>query len=215
MPPGSQAHKREETRASRVQIERRLQVLSRRSVQIELTSGALISKRRTRPGNARTARPLQARKSLPLLAPNRQQVDWIPPDEYRINAKDSRKASVRRKPVCELQTCCPWRRSAPIRSDPRELRQSSGQSKGRGPLRHLARCGRHRRGKIVRKPGRGSRLAVGAIADRVVAIDGQPAVRSMMTLTLSCDHRVVDGARGAQFLNDLAKAIAEPQKHLR
>jgi len=37
----------------------------------------------------------------------------------------------------------------------------------------------------------------------------------MMTLTLSCDHRVVDGARGAQFLNDLAKAIAEPQKHLR
>ncbi len=58
-------------------------------------------------------------------------------------------------------------------------------------------------------------LAVGAITDRVVAINGQPAVRSMITLTLSCDHRVVDGARGAQFLNDLAKAIAEPQQHLR
>jgi pyruvate dehydrogenase E2 component (dihydrolipoamide acetyltransferase) len=58
-------------------------------------------------------------------------------------------------------------------------------------------------------------LAVGAISDRVVAINGQPVVRGMMTLTLSCDHRVVDGARGAQFLNDLAQAIAEPQKYLR
>ena len=58
-------------------------------------------------------------------------------------------------------------------------------------------------------------LAVGAIGDRVVAIDGKPAIRSMMTLTLSCDHRVVDGARGAQFLNDLTQAIAEPQKYVR
>jgi pyruvate dehydrogenase E2 component (dihydrolipoamide acetyltransferase) len=57
-------------------------------------------------------------------------------------------------------------------------------------------------------------LAVGAIADRVVAVAGKPAVRRMMTLTLSCDHRVVDGAHGARFLDDLAKAIAEPQKIL-
>ncbi len=57
-------------------------------------------------------------------------------------------------------------------------------------------------------------LAVGAITDRVVAIAKKPAVRSMMTLTLSCDHRVVDGAHGASFLDDLAKAISEPQKHL-
>jgi pyruvate dehydrogenase E2 component (dihydrolipoamide acetyltransferase) len=64
-------------------------------------------------------------------------------------------------------------------------------------------------------PPQAAILAVGAISDRVVAIDGQPVVRSMMTLTLSCDHRVVDGARGAQFLNALAKAIAEPQKYLR
>jgi pyruvate dehydrogenase E2 component (dihydrolipoamide acetyltransferase) len=63
-------------------------------------------------------------------------------------------------------------------------------------------------------PPQAAILAVGAIADRVVAIDRKPAVRSMMTLTLSSDHRVVDGARGAQFLNDLAKAIAEPHKYL-
>jgi pyruvate dehydrogenase E2 component (dihydrolipoamide acetyltransferase) len=57
-------------------------------------------------------------------------------------------------------------------------------------------------------------LAVGRIADRVVAVDGKPAVRPMMTLTLSCDHRVFDGARAALFLNDLAAAILEPEKLL-
>jgi pyruvate/2-oxoglutarate dehydrogenase complex dihydrolipoamide acyltransferase (E2) component len=36
----------------------------------------------------------------------------------------------------------------------------------------------------------------------------------MMSLTLSCDHRVFDGARAAQFLNDLAAAIVEPEKLL-
>ena len=63
-------------------------------------------------------------------------------------------------------------------------------------------------------PSQAGILAVGAIADRVVAVDGKPAVRSMMTLTLSCDHRVVDGARGALFLDDLANAISKPQEHL-
>ncbi len=53
-------------------------------------------------------------------------------------------------------------------------------------------------------------LAVGRIADRVVPVDGQPAVRPMMILTLSCDHRVVDGARAAKFLDDLANLIEEP-----
>jgi len=55
-------------------------------------------------------------------------------------------------------------------------------------------------------------LAVGAIADRVVAVSGKPAIRPMMTLTLSCDHRVADGARAAMFLNDLADAVRDPQK---
>jgi pyruvate dehydrogenase E2 component (dihydrolipoamide acetyltransferase) len=63
-------------------------------------------------------------------------------------------------------------------------------------------------------PSQAGILAVGAIGDRVVAIDGRPSVRSMMTITLSCDHRVVDGARGALFLDDLANAISKPQEHL-
>jgi pyruvate dehydrogenase E2 component (dihydrolipoamide acetyltransferase) len=50
-------------------------------------------------------------------------------------------------------------------------------------------------------------LAVGAIADRVVPVDGRPGVRPMMTLTLSSDHRVVDGARAAEFMRDLVAAI--------
>jgi pyruvate dehydrogenase E2 component (dihydrolipoamide acetyltransferase) len=57
-------------------------------------------------------------------------------------------------------------------------------------------------------------LAVGGISDRVVAIDGKPAVRPMMTLTLSTDHRVADGARAAEFMSDLASAIREPGKWL-
>jgi pyruvate dehydrogenase E2 component (dihydrolipoamide acetyltransferase) len=52
-------------------------------------------------------------------------------------------------------------------------------------------------------------LAVGRIADRVVPVDGKPGIRPMMTLTLSCDHRVFDGARAAAFLNDLADALTE------
>ncbi len=53
-------------------------------------------------------------------------------------------------------------------------------------------------------------LAVGRIADRVVPLNGQPAVQPMMTFSLSCDHRVVDGARGAQFLAWLAEQVEEP-----
>lgn len=53
-------------------------------------------------------------------------------------------------------------------------------------------------------------LAVGRIADRVVPVNGVPAVQPMMVLTLSCDHRVADGARGAQFLQTLTDLIEEP-----
>ena len=59
-------------------------------------------------------------------------------------------------------------------------------------------------------PPQAAILAVGRIADRVVAVNGQPAVRPTMVLTLSCDHRALDGARGAQFLSALADLIEEP-----
>jgi pyruvate dehydrogenase E2 component (dihydrolipoamide acetyltransferase) len=63
-------------------------------------------------------------------------------------------------------------------------------------------------------PPQAAILAVGSISERVVAIEGKPAVRPMMTLTLSSDHRVIDGARAAEFLSELANAIREPEKLL-
>ena len=59
-------------------------------------------------------------------------------------------------------------------------------------------------------PPQAAILAVGRIADRVVPVNGVPAVAPMMVLTLSCDHRALDGARGAQFLGALADLVEEP-----
>ena len=59
-------------------------------------------------------------------------------------------------------------------------------------------------------PPQAAILAVGRIADRVVPVNGQPAVQPTMILTLSCDHRALDGARGAQFLGALADVVEEP-----
>jgi len=50
-------------------------------------------------------------------------------------------------------------------------------------------------------------LAVGAMKDRLVPVMGGVAVKPTMTLTLSCDHRVLDGARGAMFMHDLVEAL--------
>ena len=44
--------------------------------------------------------------------------------------------------------------------------------------------------------------------------DGGVAFASVLTATLSCDHRVIDGARAALFLKDLANAVTEPEKWL-
>lgn len=60
-------------------------------------------------------------------------------------------------------------------------------------------------------PPQAAILAVGAIADRVVAVNGQPEVRPMLTLSLSSDHRMVDGARAAGFMRDLVEAIRDPE----
>lgn len=63
-------------------------------------------------------------------------------------------------------------------------------------------------------PPQAAILAMGRIADRVIAVDNEPAVRPVFTMTLSCDHRVVDGAKGAQFLDVLAKAVQQPKSFL-
>jgi len=57
-------------------------------------------------------------------------------------------------------------------------------------------------------------LAVGGISDRVAAAEGKPAIRPVMTVTLSSDHRAIDGAGAAKFLVDLAEAVQQPAKWL-
>ena len=53
-------------------------------------------------------------------------------------------------------------------------------------------------------------LAVGAVEDRPVAADGQVVVRRRMRVTMSCDHRVIDGAQGARFLATLRDILEKP-----
>ena len=57
-------------------------------------------------------------------------------------------------------------------------------------------------------------LAVGRIADRVVAIDGKIAILPMCTLTLSVDHRVLDGVQGAKFLAFVKEYLEESVEDL-
>lgn len=55
-------------------------------------------------------------------------------------------------------------------------------------------------------------LAVGAIKPRLVMVDGEVKESNFMKVTLSCDHRVVDGASGSQFLQTLKAVLEEPMR---
>jgi pyruvate dehydrogenase E2 component (dihydrolipoamide acetyltransferase) len=62
----------------------------------------------------------------------------------------------------------------------------------------------------VINPPQAAILAVGATEDRPVARDGQVVVRPMMTMTLTVDHRAVDGAEGAEFLRTVKTFLEDP-----
>ena len=53
-------------------------------------------------------------------------------------------------------------------------------------------------------------LAVGATAEKVVAVNGEMVIRQRMRVTMSCDHRVVDGATGARFLQTFKAMLENP-----
>jgi pyruvate dehydrogenase E2 component (dihydrolipoamide acetyltransferase) len=62
---------------------------------------------------------------------------------------------------------------------------------------------------IINPPEAGI-LAIGRIADQVVAHQGQPAIRKRMRVTMSCDHRVIDGATGSEFLRTVVRMLENP-----
>jgi pyruvate dehydrogenase E2 component (dihydrolipoamide acetyltransferase) len=66
----------------------------------------------------------------------------------------------------------------------------------------------------VINPPQAAILAVGSVADKPVVRDGQVLVRKIMTATLSCDHRVIDGAIGAEYLRELKALLEHPMRLL-
>ncbi|PXY31573.1 dihydrolipoamide acetyltransferase family protein [Prauserella muralis] len=65
-------------------------------------------------------------------------------------------------------------------------------------------------GTPIINPGESAILALGAIRDMPWVVDGELAVRKVMQLSLSFDHRVVDGQQGSQFLADVGALLADP-----
>jgi 2-oxoisovalerate dehydrogenase E2 component (dihydrolipoyl transacylase) len=65
-------------------------------------------------------------------------------------------------------------------------------------------------GTPIINPGEAAILALGAIRDMPWVVDGQLAVRKVLQLSLSFDHRLVDGQQGSQFLADVGALLADP-----
>ena len=62
---------------------------------------------------------------------------------------------------------------------------------------------------IINPPEAGI-LAIGTSEEKLVVVDGEPVVRHRVRVTMSCDHRVIDGAVGAKFLQTLRRLIENP-----
>jgi pyruvate dehydrogenase E2 component (dihydrolipoamide acetyltransferase) len=62
----------------------------------------------------------------------------------------------------------------------------------------------------VLNPPQAAILAVGSTEEKPVVVDGEVVVRPRMELTLTCDHRAIDGATGAQFLGEVKAFLEEP-----
>ena len=62
---------------------------------------------------------------------------------------------------------------------------------------------------IVTAP-QGGALAVGSSAQKAVVIDGAIVIRDRMNVTLSADHRITDGAEGAQFIGEVRRLLENP-----
>jgi pyruvate dehydrogenase E2 component (dihydrolipoamide acetyltransferase) len=74
---------------------------------------------------------------------------------------------------------------------------------------NLGMFGIHEFTGVINPPEAGI-LAVGAVEDTPVVQDGEVVIRPLMRVTMSCDHRVIDGATGARFLQTLKRMLETP-----
>lgn len=86
-------------------------------------------------------------------------------------------------------------------------------SRGTFTISNLGMLGIDSFNAIVNPP-QAAILAVGRTRESVVAVNGEVMVRRTMSLTLSCDHRAIDGAMGSRFLQTLVATISDPMRLL-
>lgn len=117
---------------------------------------------------------------------------------------------VRKADTKSLATIAGEMRQLTARARARKLRPDEFQGGGFS----ISNLGMHgvRQFTAIINPPHAAILAVGAAEARPVVQAGQLAIATVMTCTLSCDHRVLDGATGAEFLNCLRELIAEPRQ---
>jgi pyruvate dehydrogenase E2 component (dihydrolipoamide acetyltransferase) len=119
---------------------------------------------------------------------------------------------IRRADTKTLATISNEMKELALRAKARRLKPEEYQG-GTSSVSNLGMYGVKDFAAIVNPP-QASILAVGAGSERVVVRDGKPAVATVMTVTLSVDHRAVDGATGAQLLSAFTAFIAKPMSML-
>lgn len=108
-----------------------------------------------------------------------------------------------------------------IATEVRELATKAAERKLQGPdmegstftISNLGMFGIQEFTAIINPPN-SCILAVGGISEKLVMKEGAPAVSHVMKVTLTCDHRVVDGALGAKFLQNLKELLENPMRML-
>ena len=65
--------------------------------------------------------------------------------------------------------------------------------------------------EAIINPPQGAILAIGGAIEKIIASEGKPLTANIMSVSLSCDHRVIDGVVGAKFLQALRKRVEEPE----
>lgn len=115
---------------------------------------------------------------------------------------------VRKADTKSLAAIATEMRQLAVRARARKLRPEEFQGGGFS----ISNLGMHgiRQFTSIINPPHAAILAIGAAAARPVVNRGGLAIATVMTCTLSCDHRVLDGATGAEFLNCFRELLAEP-----